>query len=155
MNGETAVSAAAQLSVILSAVASGMIMGLYYDFFRVIRKITRCGKTIVIFQDLFFWITSAAAVFYQSIILNGGYVRVYFLLTVLLAWSLYFFTVGKITMFMVNIVIGALKYLFSKGYKYIISPTGAVINNFFMLISQKITRLLTLMTKNTKIKKKC
>ncbi len=155
MNGETTVSAAAQLSVVLTAVASGMIMGLYYDLFRIIRKTVRCGKVAVTIQDMFFWITSAAAIFYQSIVLNGGYVRVLFVITVLISWVLYLMTVGKLTMFMVNSVLKLLKSLFYMVYKRIISPISAVVNKFFMLISQKITEILTHMTKNTKMNKKC
>ncbi len=155
MNAEIAVSAAEQLSVVLTAFVSGFVMGLYYDFFRVIRKVFRCGKIIIIFQDLFFWITSAIAVFYQSISLNAGFVRISFIVTVLLAWFLYFLSAGRVVMFMVNISLTAAKRLFSLCYKRVIAPAGKVADKIFMLISQKITKILTHMTKNTKINKKC
>ncbi len=155
MNGETTVSAAAQISVLLLAVTSGFAIGLYYDFFRLIRKIIRCGKISVMIQDIIFWITSAIVVFFQSISVNGGYVRIYFIITIILSWFFYFFTVGRIVMFMVNSLIELLKRLFQLLFKYIIGPLGRLTNRFFMLISQKITQLLTQMTKNTKMNKKC
>ncbi len=155
MNGETTVTAASQINVILIAVLSGCAMGLYYDFFRIIRKIFPCGKTSVLIQDIFFWSTSAIVIFYENIILNSGYVRVSFTAVILLSWILYFHSVGKIIMFIVNIAITLIKRLFSIIYRRIISPSGKLIDHFFMLISQKITRILTHMTKNKKLDKKC
>ncbi len=155
MNGELTVSVAQQASVLLYAAAAGFAMGMYYDFFRAVRIIIPCGKTAVMLQDVFFWLTSAAAVFFVSIAVNGGYLRVYFVAAVLMAWVLYFFTMGHVTMFIVNIAVLGVKRLISLVFSYVMRPVSQVANRFFMLISQKISDLLTYMTKNTKNHKKC
>ncbi len=155
MNGEISVTVAEQVSVLLWAVAAGFAMGLYYDFFRAVRLFVHCGKTAAIIQDIFFWLTSAVAVFFICITVNCGYLRIYFVLAVLLSWVLYFFTLGHITMFIVNIAAVSVKRLASLCFKYIAAPAGRFVDNIFMLISQKISGLLTHITKNAKKQKKC
>ncbi len=155
MNGELGVTVTQQMSVLIYAIAAGFAMGLYYDLFRTIRIVIHFGKTAVVIQDLFFWLTSAVMVFFVSIAVNGGYIRIYFIAAVLLSWFLYFFTIGNAVMFMVNIVILLIKRAAELIKRYLISPISRVFNRFFMLISQKISELLTHMTKNTKKHKKC
>lgn len=155
MNGEMIVTVGQQSSGLLWAVCAGFLMGVYYDCFRALRLIFKCGKTAVIIQDLLFWISSAVIIFFVSIAVNGGYVRIYFILAVLLSWGLYFFTLGHAVMFMVNIVVIGIKRVIGLVFKWLIRPVTRGADRFFMLISQKISGLLTYVTKNTKNHKKC
>ncbi len=155
MNGEITVTVTEQVSVLLWAIAAGVAMGLYYDLFRAIRIIFNCTRVSVILQDVFFWITSAVAVFFISITVNFGYLRIYFVMAILLSWLLYFVTLGRVTMFIVNIIAKMLKQLIELCRKYITVPVSRCIDNFFMLIGQKISGLFIHMTKNSKNHKKC
>lgn len=155
MNGEISVTVTEQVTVLLWAVAAGVAMGVYYDLFRAIRIIFNCKRVSVIAQDMFFWLTSAVAVFFISITVNCGYLRIYFVLAVLLSWLLYFVTLGHMTMFIVNIIASALKRLVMLCRKYIAAPVSRRVDDFFMLISQKISGLFMHMTKNSKNHKKC
>lgn len=155
MNGELSVTVADQVSVLIYAVAAGFAMGLYYDFFRTVRMIVHCSKTAVMLQDIFFWLSSAVVVFFVSIAVNTGYVRIYFIAAVLLSWALYFFTLGNAVMFIVNMILILVKRAASLTARYLIRPTTHFFNGFFMLISQKSSEILTHMTKNTKKHKKC
>ena len=84
----------------LQAVAAGLIMGVYYDVFRVLRRfISFCNLSVAI-QDILFWITSAVYVFFVCVRLNNGYIRIYFVCFSLLGWAIYYFTFGKL-MFLV------------------------------------------------------
>ena len=66
---------------------TGAVMGIYYDFFRIIRRIIRCRYANIVGQDIFFWVTSAFFVFFTMIKLNGGQVRILFVLMVLAGWG--------------------------------------------------------------------
>ena len=47
----------------LQALTAGLFWGVYYDVFRILRRMIHFHRLSVAFQDLFFWITSAVFIF--------------------------------------------------------------------------------------------
>lgn len=88
----------AEAATLGEALLTGMILGIYYDIFRIIRRIIRFGYANIVGQDVFFWTTSAIFTFFVTIRLNYGVVRIYFVAAVLGGWLLYLTTVGVVTM---------------------------------------------------------
>lgn len=78
------------------SVIVGLAVGIYYDLFRILRRVFRFGYTTIIFQDVFFWLTSAIGVFFATIWFNNGYVRIYFVLAALVSAVLYCLTLGSV-----------------------------------------------------------
>lgn len=87
----------------------GAAMGVYYDFFRVLRRVFRFGYTSVLAQDVFFFVTSAIAGFFVCIHISGGRMRAAYVLAMLAGWAVYAFTAGAVVMFALDRVIGALR----------------------------------------------
>ena len=87
----------------------GMAMGVYYDVFRVLRRVLRFSYTAVLAQDVFFFITSALAGFFVCIHLSGGRMRAAYVLAMLAGWAVYAFTVGAVVMFVLDRVIAAVR----------------------------------------------
>lgn len=86
------------------ALLVGVIMGIYYDLFRIIRRIIPCGYASIVAQDVFFWVTSAIGVFFACIWCTGGTLRIIFVLAVLLGWGAYAATVGAVLIRTVELV---------------------------------------------------
>ena len=63
---------------LLQALLVGVGMGVYYDVFRLRRRIFQFRWLSVALQDVIFWVTSAVAVFFVCVRWNGGYIRIYF-----------------------------------------------------------------------------
>lgn len=108
-------TAAAQTLTFGQALLTGVCMGIYYDVFRIIRRFFQFGYATIVAQDVFFWVTSAAGVFFVMIWFSGGIVRIYFLLAVLCGWLLYALTLGALLMYIIDRVI----WLLRKAYRYI------------------------------------
>ncbi len=89
----------------LQALAAGLIMGVYYDAFRFLRRIVHFESISVAMQDFFFWTTSAVYLFFVCVKLNNGYIRIYFVFFALVGWSIYFVTVGKIVFAAFDVII--------------------------------------------------
>ena len=87
----------------------GAAMGVYYDFFRVLRRVFRFGYTAVLAQDVFFFVTSAIAGFFVCIHISGGRMRAAYVLAMLAGWAVYAFTAGAVVMFVLDRVIEALR----------------------------------------------
>lgn len=81
---------------LLQAAAAGLAMGIYYDFFRILRRIKRFDRFSVAIQDIFFWISAAIGLFFICIRLNNGFIRIYFVVFSLGGWGIYYLTVGKL-----------------------------------------------------------
>lgn len=73
----------------------GFLLGLYYDVFRIWRKLTRPSSVVVFFQDCLFFATAAVAVFFFSLTMTDGTVRSYVLLGTAIGFFAYRHTVGN------------------------------------------------------------
>lgn len=97
----------------LQALLTGVLMGIYYDIFRFVRRIFKFSTFSVALQDIFFWITSAVPVFFICIKLNGGYLRIYFIIFTLAGWFIYFKTIGKLVFIVFDRIINLIRRTFA------------------------------------------
>lgn len=108
------------------ALLTGIGMGIYYDVFRFFRRIFKFSPFSVAMQDLIFWITSAIPVFFICIKLNGGFLRIYFIIFALAGWFIYFKTTGKLIFMIFDLIVNIFRRFF------------ATIRRFFIKIAEKI-----------------
>ncbi len=73
----------------------GFLLGVYYDVFRIVRRLLRPSKITVFFQDCFFFSTAAVLVFLFSLSMTDGIVRWYVLFGVFCGFMSYRYTVGR------------------------------------------------------------
>lgn len=97
----------------LQALLTGAVMGVYYDIFRFVRRIFKFSAFSVAVQDIFFWVTSAVPVFFICIKLNGGYLRIYFIIFTLVGWFIYFKTIGKLIFIVFDRIINIIRRIFA------------------------------------------
>lgn len=84
-----------QLRLLFYAAGMGFLTGVYYDLFRVWRRLFAITKVAVFFQDVLFGATSAAMFFLFSLALTEGRVRGYTLLAAGVGFFAYRYTVGN------------------------------------------------------------
>lgn len=114
---------------VAQAAAIGIIMGVYYDLFRILRRLFHFNYATIVFQDLFFFITSAIPVFFAVCYMCGGIIRIYIVVLVLLCAVLYCSTFGTLVVFAVSWILKTIfkmitsiydhtfKVIFSKMFK--------------------------------------
>lgn len=105
----------------LQALAAGLIMGIYYDAFRLLRRIVHFESISVAMQDFFFWITSAVYLFFVCVKLNNGYIRIYFVFFALVGWSVYYITLGKIIFAVFDFIIKYLSRILATAKKTLVT----------------------------------
>ena len=81
---------------------AGAAMGVFYDVFRVIRRLFRLSSSMVLAQDVFFFCVSAVFVFFTGITVSGGRMRLSYALTALAGWLLYAMSAGTLVMFIAD-----------------------------------------------------
>lgn len=75
------------------AVALGALLGLLYDFFRLVRLCINFS----FFIDFLFWLISAFAVFSYLLIFNNGSIRLLYFMLIFAGAVLYLTTLGRVT----------------------------------------------------------
>jgi spore cortex biosynthesis protein YabQ len=83
-----------QAWLFLTTVGVGAVAGLFYDFFRVLRKTAPHGRLAVQLEDLFYWLAVTVLVFYFMLHRNYGEIRLFSLLGMAVGATLYFVTVS-------------------------------------------------------------
>lgn len=126
-----------QAYVFLATVYTGMVVGLVYDFNRVIRRIFKPRPWLVGIMDLFFWIIVAVMVFVALLYANDGEVRFYNFIGLAMGWSLYLLTVSPWVMKALNFAYRSIEKGFKAILKLISWPFRALFG-FFNKISGKI-----------------
>lgn len=124
------------------ALLAGAAMGVYYDLFRILRRIFPFGYAMILAQDLFFWLTAAVGIFFCSIIVYEGQLRILFVMGALAGWGLYGATVGAAVMAVADTVIRAVRWLFSFFERRLLSPLRRRTLSLFTRAKGRITGVL-------------
>ena len=112
----------------LQAIIAGFAIGIYYDLFRLLRRLIKCKKNWVDIQDIFFWISSAVCLFFICISLNNGFIRIYFILSALIGWGIYYSIIGRFLFGIIDWLLKILRKLIAR------------IKNFILHYSTKSTQ---------------
>ncbi|MEG0942360.1 MAG: spore cortex biosynthesis protein YabQ [Angelakisella sp.] len=102
------ISIAEQTAMFLRALLLGGIIGVVYDVFRVTRVAFKLSWSMVLLEDLLFFLLSAILLWRYFLEQGSGEVRIFAVLGVLLGWLLYFLTVGSLVIRASGIIIGVI-----------------------------------------------
>ena len=84
-----------QLYTFLIFIIVGMIIGITYDIFRILRKSFKTIDFITYIQDFLFWIITGAILLYTIFAFNNGELRSYIFIGILLGLILYMILISK------------------------------------------------------------
>lgn len=151
-----------QAYLFLIFVLDGFIIGLLFDFFRILRKTFKTSDIITYIQDILFWILTGLIVLYSIFVFNNGEMRIYIFLGILIGIILYVLLfskyVIKINVFIVNkikwfisiilkIIFMPFKFIFNILKKSLLKPISFIFINIKKDM-YKITKKMTIKNKN-------
>lgn len=117
-----------QFSIILYALLAGVLTGLMFDLYRIIRG-SKAHKIIIVVEDILFWILSAMVVFTFLLYTNYAFLGVYVYAFMLISLVLYMkFVSNKCIRFELEVVNGVGKML-RVIFKNIIYPFKVIFYN--------------------------
>lgn len=125
----------------------GLIIGVIFDFFRILRRSFKTGLLITSIEDIFFWIIACSIMLYSAFVYNNGIIRGYMFLGVIIGTIFYMLTFSsiiiKICVFVVKNTIRLLIKLIKILYipiKVILKPLNIIfkkINMYFVKFGKK------------------
>ena len=133
-------SLTSQFQGFVISVVAGVLLGAYYDIFRIFRTVFRPEKRAVFFQDIFYMLSAAFVTFLLALGVNYGEIRFYILAGEIIGWCLYFLTVGMITIRLFKCV----SYIL---HRFLISPIRKII----LQILHWLCSIVNIILKNVKI----
>lgn len=124
---------------------TGVVIGILFDFFRILRRSFKTSNIITYVEDVLFWILTGLLILYNIWYFNNGEIRIYMFLGIIMGLLIYMLTLS-------NIIVS----LFSKILKMLIRileiPFKTIISIFHKIITI-IIKIFNKFTKKIKIKK--
>ena len=90
----------------------GIIIGLIFDFFRVIRKTFKVPDYITFIQDILFFILSGSIIIYGIIMLNSGEIRLFLFIAIFFGMLIYFLTISNLYVIILYEIVNLCKKIF-------------------------------------------
>ena len=75
---------------------TGVVIGILFDFFRILRRSIKTSNIVTYIQDILFWILAGIIVLYSIWYFNNGELRIYVLLGISIGVLLYMTTLSNI-----------------------------------------------------------
>lgn len=143
-----------QLSIFLSSLGVGFILGVLYDVLRGIRLSFSKSKVLVVIFDLIYFILLAFITFIFILAVNKGEIRFYIILGEIIGLLFYYVSFGIAAIKITDKIIGLLRRFYSFAFKVLSAPFR-LMKRLFLKLSEKIKRIFKKTSKNSeKIRKK-
>lgn len=137
-----------QLYSLFVFIVSGIIIGVFFDIFRILRKSFKTPDFITYIEDIFFWIITGIFILFILFTFENGQIRSYNIIGLIIGFILYIFTISKFLIkYSVKVII-FLKNIINKIFKVVIYP----MRMFFKPISFVIINLKNITKFDKKIK---
>ena len=111
-----------QLQLFFIFLINGFLIGLLFDFFRILRKAIKTADFITYFEDALFWILTGFIILYSIFTYNNGEIRLFMFLAVILGVLIYLMFISKMILNISLSIINVIKKIFSIVFNIIKIP---------------------------------
>ena len=140
---------------------NGIIIGILFDIFRILRKTIKTNDIFTYIEDIIFWIMTGATILYNAFIFNNGEIRLFMLLAIALGCFIYMILLSskviKINVTIINyikqILINILK-IFALPFRHIYKLLKKILLNPIVVVFINLRNFYKKILKNIKIKQK-
>ena len=84
-----------QLQLFLIFLVNGLLIGLLFDLFRILRKAIKTSDFITYIEDALFWILTGFSILYSIFTYNNGEIRLFMFLAIILRILIYLIFITK------------------------------------------------------------
>ena len=98
-------------------IANGILIGLLFDFFRILRRAFKTGDILTYIEDFLFWILTGISILYTVFVFNNGEIRLFLFIGVgigIITYMIFFSSyVIKFNVAIINFLKKIFKVIFS------------------------------------------
>lgn len=129
---------------------TGILIGLLFDIFRILRRSFKTSDVITLIQDVLFWLIAGGIFAYTVFKFNNGEIRSYVLLGVAIGLGIYLIAFSK-TFIKINVkIITCIKRLIQSMLRIILSPLKLLFGFLRKILLKPIAFIFINIRKNIK-----
>lgn len=156
-----------QAYLFLIFIATGVIISILFDFFRILRKSFKTSDIITYIEDLIFWILTGMIILYSIFTFNNGEIRLFIFLAIVIGSITYMVLFSSfvikvnvtIIKFSKNIIIRIFnflsipfKFIYKIAQKLFFKPVSFVIINIRKTSTNLLKKIINISNNNKRIK---
>ncbi len=107
---------------------TGVVLGVLFDFFRVLRKTFKTEDFVTYIEDILYWILAGIIILYNIWFFNDGEIRVFMILGILMGAIIYCLTLSPIFIKIDYFFMKKIKGVFTLLYNILKIPIEFMIN---------------------------
>ena len=96
-----------QLFCLLIFIITGIVIGILFDIFRILRKSFKTADWITYLQDILFWVFAGCVMLFSIFTFNNGEIRSYVFIGIILGIILYMLSISR---FFVKFSVAIIKF---------------------------------------------
>lgn len=139
MNSETI----NQAYLFLIFILNGLLIGIIFDIFRILRRSFKTSNIITYIEDIAFWVISALIVMYSLFVFNNGEFRAYIFIGIFLGIAIYMLFLSKTIVNISVKVISAIKNIILTISKIILYPIKLIYKFIKRIFIKPIIKIST------------
>ena len=158
-----------QAYIFLLFILNGILIGMLFDMFRILRRSFKTADSITYIEDILFWLLTGFMTLYFIFTFNHGEIRGYLFIGILLGIVLYMVSLSKyiikvsvtiITFFktvigkIIHFVLAPFRFLFNIIKKLFLRPISFIFINLRKQITKNTNNLQKMLLKMQKLPKK-
>ena len=133
-------------------IIDGLIIGLLFDFFRILRKSFKTKDIITYIEDILFWILTGIILLYSIFTFNNGEIRFYMFLGAIIGCFIYMLLFSRYIVNTITKLVIFLKKIITKIISIIIYPLKVLIKILNKILKKPISFITINIRKNHLIK---
>lgn len=111
-----------QAYLFLIFIFNGIIIGMLFDFFRILRRTIKTSNIMTYVEDIIFWILAGIIILYSTFIFNNGEIRLFMFLAIAIGAIIYMILLSSYVIKINVTIINFFKKILIKIFKFISIP---------------------------------
>ena len=133
-----------QLFCLFIFILTGLVIGILFDIFRILRKSFKTTDFITYLEDIIFWILTGCIMLFSIFIFNNGEIRSYVFIGIAIGIILYMLVISR---FFIRISVNIIKFI-KRILSYPIKLIKNVVTKIILKPTLKILKNIHNLTKN-------
>lgn len=130
-----------QLFCLLIFTITGIVIGILFDLFRILRKSFKTADWITYIQDILFWILTGFIVLFSIFKFNNGEIRSYIFLGIALGVLIYMLTISKFIIKYAVLIINWIKKIIYYPISIIANILRKIVINPMQIFAKKWNKI--------------
>lgn len=131
-----------QFHLFLIFILNGLIIGLIFDFFRILRKTIKTSDIITHIEDFLFWMLTGLLILYSIFTFNNGEIRLFMFLAIIVGMLVYFTLISRFVIKVNVTIINFFKKIIIQIINLFKIPINFILNLIKKIVFKPITFII-------------